>query len=300
MHGRHLIAALWVCMSLAACARNGAPDRDPASPLEIRSQTSDAAASDLAQGGGVPEAAAFKPSNATAAPVTEPPSVTEPPIIEIDRATRDAIGAAALKNILARYPPANDPKLSEYLVLVGSLLTLDAPRDQAEYDYLLVDSDRPFSFAAVPKTLAVSRGLIARMNDEAELAGVLAGEMANLRADRALSSLGLKLNDDDDASHVRVETYAAKLADALLSQDLPPDAAELADLEGARIAAAAKYAPDGFLRVLARLHADAKPGTPQWQRLRTLDANVSIVAKAHPGADVRLPVRFESYVKPSR
>jgi hypothetical protein len=136
------------------------------------------------------------------------------------------------------------------------------------------------------------------MADEAELAGVLAREMANLRADRPLTALGLKVTDSANTSKVEVEPYAAQLAEALLSQELPADLAELADLDGARLAAAAKYAPDGFLRVLARLHADAAPGTPAWQRLRTLDANVSIVAKAHPRADVRLPVRFESYVKP--
>src|SRR5688572_23052571 len=278
-------------MSLAACARSGVCAPAASSPLEFRSEPSEATP-DSAPGGGVPEAAAFKPSNPT------PPPVTEPQFVEIDRAARDAISAAAVKHILARHPPANDPKLHEYLVLVGSLLTLDTPRDQAEYDYLLLESDRPFSFAAAPRTLAVSRGLISRMEDEAELAGVLAREMANLRADRTLPSLGLKLTDATPTSDVPVETYATRLAESLLSQDLPPDLIELADLEGARIAAAARYAPDGFLRVLARLHSDARPGTPQWQRLRTLDANVSIVAKANPAADVRLPVRFDSYLKP--
>ena len=232
----------------------------------------------------------------------EPPPATAPSVTEIDSAARDAIGAAALKQILARYPAARDDKLNEYLILVGSLLTLESPEVDGESQYLLLDADRPFSFAVAPKTVGISRGLLARMVDESELAGVLARELANLRADRAFVGIGLKVGSERQTPQAgpMVSAYAGKLAEELLSPATSRGLEELADLEGARLAAAAKYAPDGYLRVLARLHPAAKPGSPEWQRLRTLDATVSIVGKAHPNADLRLPARFESYVKPGK
>jgi hypothetical protein len=305
----HLGIALAACSLLPACMRHQGID-PAAARYDNESRLSAAAArpddTDHADRGDPASANAADSSVTTpATPPAAPPSPSQPPVVNIDRSTRDALENAALQQILQRYPPAKDTKLDEYLILVGSLLTLSADPGSADadYDYLLLETDHPVSFAAAPKTIAISRGLLMRMRDEAELAGVLAREITNLRSNRALAALGLTASDTpaDAPDRNTVNQYSARLAETLLSPNLPPATTETADLEGARLASAAKYAPDGYLRILARLHPGAQPQSPIWERLRTLDANVSIVSKANPAADVRLPVRFESYVnRPTR
>jgi predicted Zn-dependent protease len=103
---------------------------------------------------------------------TAPTVATAPPVI--DDATRDQAIAIAQTSILKRFPIDPDPQLNEYLILVGSLITINTPRPDAEYTYLLLRTDQPISCALWPKTVCISRGLFAQMQDESELAGVIA------------------------------------------------------------------------------------------------------------------------------
>jgi hypothetical protein len=106
-----------------------------------------------------------------------------------------------------------------------------------------------------------------------------------------------------------ISKYGAKLTDVLLKDGLGSEQEQAADVEGAKFAAAARYAPDGFLRLLTRQKSTAANGGAgtsaatqaiAWERIKALDANVQIVARAYPLADVRLPVRFDEYVRPKK
>lgn len=221
---------------------------------------------------------------------TTRPAATQPSF-SFDEKARDNLLKTVQANILKKYPELKDPKLNEYLVLVGSLITLNTASPEIEYSFILLDTDQPISCGIAPRLICISMGLLRQMEDESELAGVIAREMSNLLAGRALKSVGLPSEASKETVSVNPATAAGMLTTRLLSGSLGPELDQQADLEGARYAAAARYAPDGYLRLLARQKAD-------WQRIQTISANVAIVAKAYPTADVRLPVRFESYVKP--
>jgi len=217
--------------------------------------------------------------------------------VVIDEKTRDQIGQAARDLILKRYPAAKDAKVDEYLVLVGSLVTVATNTPNADYLYVLVETDQAFSGAIGPKTILISRGLLNRMDDEAELAGVLAREISNLGANRGLKAVGYVVGESaGPAPAAEVATAAGKLAEVVLKDSLGAELDQAADLEGARLAAKAKYAPDGYLRLLTRMKPGAEKSA-EWARVKALDANVGLITKAHPAADVRLPVRFEGYVR---
>lgn len=245
---------------------------------------------------------------------------TETPAATIDLATRNKAGELARANLVKRYPAATDANLKEYLVLVGSVVALKSMSFEGDCDYLLLDTEQPLSGAIAPKTIFLSRGLFKRLEDEAELAGVLAREISNLTSDRAFKAAGLTVlappttrpatqpttrpggvaaapaTQPSTPATVKADLAlatqaAAKITQIILADGMGNELEQAADREGARLAAEARYAPDGFLRVLTRL----KPG--DWTRIKALDADVTIIAKAHPHADVRLPVRFETYVK---
>jgi predicted Zn-dependent protease len=249
-----------------------------------------------------------------AAPTVTPIASTQPaqpPVI--DDAARDAILAAAQANLTRRFGVATDPQLQDYLILVGSLVTINTPKPDVEYTYLLLDTDQPVHASVWPRTVAISRGLIRQMEDESELAGVLAREISHLLAARPLKAAGLPVPTDPATrpattnpsapapSLALVTRHATRLTDLITNAGLPYDLEHAADVEGAQFAAAARYAPDGYLRLLTRQKPAASPATttaPTWQRIQSLDAALQIIAKAYPAADVRLPVRFDQYARP--
>ena len=127
-----------------------------------------------------------------AQPQTTTTTPTAPPApAVIDDATRDQAIAIAQTSILKRFPIDPDPQLNEYLILVGSLITINTPRPDAEYTYLLLKTDQPISCALWPKTICISRGLFNQMQDESELAGVIAREISNCLTARPLKAAGL-------------------------------------------------------------------------------------------------------------
>jgi predicted Zn-dependent protease len=230
----------------------------------------------------------------------------------IDDATRDQAIAIAQTSILKRFGIDNDPQLNEYLILVGSLITINTPRPDAEYTYVLLRTDQPISCALWPRTICISRGLFAQMQDESELAGVIAREISNLLAARPLKAAGLTVPattqptaaTQPTQSSLLASRLAGKLTNILIKDSMGPELDQAADVEGAQFAAAAKYAPDGLLRLLTRQKpADSAQSVQPaanaaWERIKALNANVQIVAKAYPASDSRLPARFETYQKP--
>jgi len=238
--------------------------------------------------------------------VTAPVAQTQP---QLDDRTVEQALAATRAHVLNRFGVDNDPQLNEYLLLVGSLVTINTPRPDVEYTYVLLNTDQPVSCALWPKTVCVSRGLLRQMQDESELAGVLAREISNLISARTLKAANLPVPAAAATRHatqpappsVAASRIASRLTDMLAKEGLPPDLEQAADLEGAQFAAAAKYAPDGFLRLLTRRQAAKSASATQpgalWERIKTLDANVKIIAKAYPASDARLPARFEAYLK---
>ncbi|MDB5322879.1 MAG: peptidase lipoprotein family [Phycisphaerales bacterium] len=257
-----------------------------------------------------------------AAAVTTSPRTTSPQISTtapeaqpvIDDKIRDQVLAATQAAIVKRFGIDPNPQLNEYLILVGSLVTINTPRPDADYAYLLLNTDQPISCALWPRTICVSRGLFAQMQDESELAGVIAREISNLISARSVKLAGLPVPSEPTTRPVTqpitaapptplVTRLAAKLTDILLKDGFGPELDQAADIEAAQFAAAAKYAPDGLLRLLTRQKPDARATTTTqaaqaWQRIQALNANVQIVAKAYPHSEARLPARFETYLKP--
>jgi predicted Zn-dependent protease len=246
------------------------------------------------------------PAHAT----TTAPTVVAPAPPAIDDRMRDAILQATQAKIRQQYAIANKPQLDEYLILVGSLLTIKSPKPDVEYNFVLLDTPDVITAGIWPKTILISTGAIGQMEDESELAGAVAREISNLISGRTLTAVGISIADASTQSNVPASTqpqftsaeqriireYTAKLTDQLIKDNLPPEATQTADREGAQFAAAALYAPDGYLRVLTR----QKNATANWPRIQALDASVNLIAKANPAATNKLPARFEGYVRTAK
>lgn len=312
-------AAALVFFGAAGCSVfDPFPSRGPAASGTRTPSTSPAAPSSAPQEQVASQWVTTRPAAAVSAPQTSPVVVAAPssqPAI-IDAQAREQITRATLANITGRFGVDHEPRLNEYLVLVGSLVGMNAAGAEADYAYVLLDTDEPVSCAVWPKTICLSRGLVRQMSDESELAGVIAREVSNLMTGRALTAAGLPAPAAASSqpatrpagqaamlSAPNLDRYAARLTDVLLKDGTGREMEMAADVDGARFAAEARYAPDGFLRLLTR-QKPAAGGTATsggaWERIKALDENVRIIARAYPAADVRLPARFESYVRAAK
>ncbi|MEE8272003.1 MAG: M48 family metalloprotease [Alphaproteobacteria bacterium] len=94
-----------------------------------------------------------------------------------------AIGAREFPKLVDEFGGVyDDPRLAAYVDRVGqSVAAVTGPPGTA-YSFTVLDSDLPNAFALPGGYVAVTRGLLALVNDEAELAGVLAHEVAHVTA----------------------------------------------------------------------------------------------------------------------
>ena len=74
----------------------------------------------------------------------------------------------------------HDPELAQYLESVGQRLVNSLGETPYTFQFVVVDQFEPNAFATPGGFIYVSRGLMAQMNDEAELAGVLAHEISHV------------------------------------------------------------------------------------------------------------------------
>ncbi|MDX2177001.1 MAG: M48 family metalloprotease [Candidatus Sumerlaeia bacterium] len=176
---------------------------------------------------------------------------------EQERALGEGIALTALETHGARLP---DEALQRYVNLVGRSVARAASRAELTYMVAVTDSDGYNAFAGPGGYVFVTRGLVGLMRNEAELAGVIAHEIAHLEKRHLEQSMrreqffrGLQTalraggNDTDYGQAVGFGQ------DILFTRGYEPRFEFEADALGAQIAAAAGYDPNGLRDLLARL-----------------------------------------------
>ena len=79
-----------------------------------------------------------------------------------------------------------DEKMNEYVTEIGNRVAQVGDRPDLEYQFFIIDSPEINAFALPGGYVYVNRGLINFLNSEAELAGVLAHEVAHITARHAV------------------------------------------------------------------------------------------------------------------
>ncbi len=100
----------------------------------------------------------------------------------MDEPTEIAEGAKAHQQILAETPALNSPALQAYVNGVGQKLAAQSHRAQLKWTFTVLDSAEINAFALPGGYVYVTRGIMAYLNDEAELAGVLGHEIGHVTA----------------------------------------------------------------------------------------------------------------------
>jgi predicted Zn-dependent protease len=184
------------------------------------------------------------------------------------------------------------PKTEAYLREVGGRLTTVVNDPRWKYFFQIVDQEEPNAFSIPGGGIYVSRGLLAFINREDELAGVLAHEIAHVtqrhsaKQHRESILPGLLSLPGNVVGGVVSENLGALInapidtvGGAWLSRYSRSQETE-ADRLGIRTAAQAGYDPMALADILQRLEQDVASQTGQVRRFRIFDS--------HPMTETRL------------
>ena len=176
----------------------------------------------------------------------------------VDEQQELELGREAHQSLLEEYGYYDDLDLQEYVTRVGQALAAVSHRPELEYRFTVLDSDVVNAFAT-PGYVYITRGLLARMDSEAELAGVLGHELGHITARHAARQIGqqqtvgliqLVLGTVTDS---RLLHQAGDLVGTAHVRGYGRENELEADRLGAEYAARAGYDPEAFLEVFRAL-----------------------------------------------
>ncbi len=96
------------------------------------------------------------------------------------------LGRQYHREVLKKYPPYPDAALQAYVKTVGTRVAAESHRPELIYHFLVVDSKEVNAFALPGGYIYITRGLLAYLNSEAELAAVLGHEIGHVTARHAV------------------------------------------------------------------------------------------------------------------
>jgi len=109
---------------------------------------------------------------------------------EIDYKSERTIGESLALEGFRRYGmPVNDPVLQKYVNLVGVAVARNSLRPGVPYRLVVVDSPLQNAFSCPGGIIFLSSGLLKTISSEAQLAGILAHEVAHVGHKHALKSI---------------------------------------------------------------------------------------------------------------
>jgi predicted Zn-dependent protease len=175
----------------------------------------------------------------------------------------DALGQSIAVALTNQYQPVKNDALQRYVNLVGLAVASASPNPGGNWIFGVLDTQDVNAFSGPNGYVFVTRGAIQHMQDEAELAGVLAHEISHVCSHDGLNQIKTK-------EFVGAGAQAASAADSRLAQlssmsDAGYDIITktgysqnqefAADREGVKIMAAAGYNPESYLAFLRRVQS---------------------------------------------
>ncbi|HTT67978.1 MAG TPA: M48 family metallopeptidase [Gemmatimonadales bacterium] len=185
-------------------------------------------------------------------------------LLPISTAKEIEIGRGIAATIAGRFPVSTDAALTRYVNLVGLTVASQAPRPDITYRFAVLETPIVNAYAAPGGYIFITRGSLAMIQSEAELAGVLAHEVGHVNRRHVIE--GIRKSDTMREVRNTVDIEGATLdrvvgtgADALFTGLSRGDELE-ADSLGLEYAAAAGYDPGGLAAFVGRLDQHAGEG----------------------------------------
>jgi len=224
------------------------------------------------------------------------------------------MGAIVSARIRTRYGVVQDPAVHRYVALVGTVAAQASAKPGLAWQFIVLDTDGVNAFAAPGGFIHVTRGALALMQSEAELAGVLAHEIAHVTEQHTIKAIkkgkisefgiqeGAAQAPGGGLSQLAIEKLGEKATEMVLAGFGRAEELE-SDQVGLVLADRVGYAPTGLGGFLTRLAERNKVSTAKQglfashpEMKERLDGLSKQIAAKRLGSTVVLDDRYRRFV----
>jgi len=206
-------------------------------------------------------------------------------------------GREVAARMIGRYGLYQNDQLTRYVTLVGLTLANNANRPELSYRFAVLNTSDINAYAAPGGYIFVTRGAMEKMQDEAELAGVLAHELIHVNERHVVRELGIRATEDSAASglarmigggsetaRIAFSQAVDKAVDILFKTGYKREDEVQSDKGAIMLCAVAGYDAAGLARYFERVSAAKGKST-------------EVLDKTHPLYDTRIALLKETMAK---
>ncbi|MDJ0599465.1 MAG: M48 family metallopeptidase [Crocosphaera sp.] len=172
-----------------------------------------------------------------------------------------AIGESYADGFKNRLTLIEDPEVTGYIDEIGQKLAKVAGRDEFEYEFYVVMDKNVNAFALPGGKIFINAGAIAKTTSEAEIAGLLAHELAHSVLSHGFQQMTQGALTSSVVDYI---PYVGGIASNLAILSYSRGMEEQADLFGTRLLAATGYAADGVRNLMVMMEDEHKHRPPAW------------------------------------
>lgn len=176
-----------------------------------------------------------------------------------------AMGAAISEKLRQKYGVVQNQAVHKYVTLVGRALGSSSAKPNLAWHFVVLDTDGVNAFAAPGGYIHVTRGALALIRDEAELAGVLGHEIAHVTEQHTINAIKKSKWVDAGAGALTknqlLDRFTQAAYESIVENGFDRNDENKSDEISLKLANTAGYAPSGlgaFLTKLAERNKDLK------------------------------------------
>jgi predicted Zn-dependent protease len=187
--------------------------------------------------------------------------------LQMTDAEEQALGEQVSERIRARYGVVQDAAVHKYISLVGTALAQGSTRPALPWTFIVLDTDGVNAFAAPGGFIHITRGALALIKDESELAGVLGHEIIHvtekhtIRAIQKSKAVQMGASETLGSSSALMERAVTATYDNIVDKGFGRADENEADENGLTLANKTGYAPQGLPAFLTTLKDRNKSST---------------------------------------
>ncbi len=179
--------------------------------------------------------------------------------LQMTDAEEQQLGANVCERIRTRSGVVQDANVHRYVSLVGTSLALGSSRPSLPWTFIVLDTDGVNAFAAPGGYVHITRGTLALIKNEAELAGVLAHEIIHItekhtvRAIQKNAAVQMGAAETLSGSAALMDRVVTAVYDNIVERGFGRAEENESDEKGVALANKTRYAPNGLVAFLTTL-----------------------------------------------
>lgn len=221
-----------------------------------------------------------------------------PDILPMTEAEEVRIGRSIAANIAGRYGVIRDPELTRYVNLVGNTVARKSDRSNLHYSFGVLDTDIINAFACPGGYVFITMGALEIINSEAELAAVLAHEVAHVAKKHIVKEIEkkrfLQVGGKVVGNYLNVDSHIFHRATLYGTNILFKGYAKVDEYQADRLSliytSKAGYDPNGLLVFLEKIKAkgDVSTDSDRTNSEEIVDRTVRLIFSTHPDVNSRI------------